>query len=300
MNPKYIDINSISDVHKFYNCDKPKHPLITIIDLTKVSPERSDKDVLYRTGFYNIMWKHFDGVIKYGRSHYDFEEGSLMFTAPNQVIASSADTKIIEGWGLFFHPDLLYGSELGNKIHEYSFFNYDINEALHISEDEKNTLHDCLNKIKKEYEQNIDKHTLSLIIDNLQLFLNYCNRFYDRQFITRAKVNNDIVQRFEKALNEYFSKENLIETGLPDVKYFASKLNLSPNYLSDLLNKFTGKTTQEYIHLQLTDKAKDMLWGTEKSISEIAYDLGFEHPSHFTKLFKTKTGVSPKEFRNLN
>ena len=159
---------------------------------------------------------------------------------------------------------------------------------------------DCLEKIKRECSQNIDKHTKTLIVGILQTILNYCSRFYDRQFFTREKVSNDIVQQFETLLTDYFSSDNLLETGLPDVRYFASRLNLSANYLSDLLNKFTGKTTQEYIHLQFVSKAKTMLWGTGKSVSEIAFELGFEHPSHFTKLFKAKTGYSPREYRNLN
>lgn len=296
---EYVDLKTISDVHRYYCCDKPKHPLISVIDLTTVTPDRSNREVLYRTGFYNIMCKSFEGSMKYGRAYYDFEEGSLMFTAPNQVVAASADTKLKEGWGLFFHPDLLSGTALGKKIQDYSFFQYDVHEALHISQEEKNILQDCLEKIKREYSQNIDKHTKGLLLDNLQMILSYCHRFYDRQFYTREKVSHDVVQKFEALLVAYFSKENLLENGLPHVKYFASTLNLSPNYLSDLLNKFTGKTTQEHIHLQLINKAKVMLWGTDKSISEIAYDLGFEHPSHFTKLFKTKTGYSPKKYRNL-
>ena len=300
MKTVYTDIRTISDVHKFYNCDKPRHPLISVIDLTTVNPERTGQDVLYRTGFYNIMCKRFDGVMKYGRSYYDFEEGSLMFTSPGQVVASSAETAIIEGWGLFFHPDLLAGTELGKRIREYSFFQYDVNEALHVSDDEKKILLDCLEKIKREYSQNIDRHTKGLTVDNLQMICNYCARFYERQFFTREKVSHDAVQKFESLLIGYFETERLMEAGLPDVKYFASKLNLSPNYLSDLLNKFTGKTTQEHIHLQLVSKAKTMLWGSDKSISEIAYELGFEHPSHFTKLFKTQTGSTPKAYRNLN
>jgi len=297
MKPTYTDIKTISDVHKFYNYGTPKHPLISVIDLTQTSADRSAGNVLYRTGFYNIMYKRFVGSIKYGRAHYDFGEGALMFTAPDQVIASSADTKITEGWGLFFHPDLLSGTELGKKINDYSFFRYAANEALHISHDEKQTLLDCLKRIQQEYSQNIDKHTKGLIADNLQMLLNYCNRFYDRQFLTREKLNTDIVQKFESLLVKYFAEENIIEKGLPDVKYFASSLHLSPNYLSDLLNKFTGKTTQEHIHLHLIDKAKTMLWGTEKSISEIAYDLGFEDAGHFGKFFKRVTGQSVTEIR---
>jgi AraC-like DNA-binding protein len=205
-----------------------------------------------------------------------------------------------EGWGLFFHPDLINGTSFAKKINEYSFFNYEANEALHISDDEKMILKDCVEKIEKEYSQNIDKHTQGLIVSNIELLLNYCDRFYDRQFLTRNKVNKDIVQRFEHLLNDYFAQDELINAGLPDVKFFASHLNLSPNYLSDLLNRFTGKTTQEHIHLKLVDTAKSLLWSTEKSISEIAYELGFEYPSHFTKVFKTKTGLTPQQYRSAN
>ena len=299
MQDKFVNVESINDLHDFYGWSKPKHPLITVIDMTKVNRgDRSKEEVLYRLGFYSIFCKRFKGALKYGKSTYDFNEGSLMFTAPYQVMASCPDIQIEEGWGLFFHPDLLNGSEPGKKISGYSFFHYDANEALHISEDEKLIIKDCVENIKREYSQNIDKHTTGLILSNLDLLLNYCNRFYDRQFFSRANASNDLVQEFERILKEYFSRDDLIEAGLPDVKYFASKLNLSPNYLSDLLKKYTGKTTQEYIHLELVEKAKTLLWGSDKSISEIAYELGFEHPSHFTKVFKTRTGKSPKEFRD--
>jgi len=300
MKPKYIDIKSISEVHQFYNCEKPLHPLITVLDLANVNPDRPAENTFYRTDFYSIVCKRFEGTIKYGRSYYDFDEGSLMFTLPGQVILSEPGINVIEGWGIFFHKDLLVGTELAGKIQNYSFFQYDTNEALHISEAEKQVLLDAIDKIKTEYSQNIDKHTKNLIVDNLQLILNYCNRFYDRQFYTREKVNNDIVQKFEKILMDYFSKDNPINIGLPTTKYFASQLNLSSNYLSDVLTKFTGKTTKEHIHLQIIDKAKVILCDGGKSISEIAYDLGFEHPSHFTKLFKNKTGMSPRDFRSLN
>ena len=213
MQPIFIDIHSITEVHRFYHCDKPKHPLISIINLAENSPDRPKEEVFYRTDFYTVMCKRFEGVMKYGRGDYDFNEGSLMFTAPQQVIAPSPDTKGVEGWGLFFHPDLLSGTELGRQIRDYSFFNYDANEALHVSDEEKQTLFDCLENIKKEYSQNIDKHTRGLIVDNLRLLLNYCNRFYDRQFLTRAKVNNDIVEQFEQLLHSYFASE-IIEAGL--------------------------------------------------------------------------------------
>ena len=300
MKAKYTDINSIAEVHRFYKSEKPKHPLITVIDLANTAPDRPDEKVYYRTAFYTIMCKKFDGVMHYGRSQYDFDEGSLMFTAPHQVISSSPDLHVTEGWGLFFHPDLLNGTALGRKIQSYSFFHYDTNEALHISDEEKTTLTDCLSKIVKEYSQNMDQHTKSLIVDNLQLMLGYCSRFYDRQFLTRETVSNDLVSKFEEILVGYFSSDALSETGIPDVKYFSSLLHLSPYYLSDLLSKYTGKTTLEHIHLQMIDKAKTMLLGSTDAVSQVAYDLGFEHPSHFTKLFKNKTGYTPSQFRNLN
>jgi len=301
MPDKYIDIKSISDLHRMVQYASPRHPLVSVIDHCDFYKSyRPKADVFYRFGFYIISCKKFDGLLKYGKGHYDFNEGSLMFTAPDQVIGPGPDVQVEKGWALFIHPDLIHGTDLGKKIHQYSFFNYEINEALHISEEEKQIIKDCVAKIEKEYAQNIDKHSQGLIVSNIELLLNYCNRFYDRQFYTRAKVNSDVVQQFEKLLKDYFSQNNLIETGLPNVGYFASRLNLSPNYLSDLLGKFTGKTTQEHIHLELIDKAKTMLWGTNQSISEIAYGLGFEHPSHFTKIFKTKTGKSPSEYRLMN
>ncbi|WP_179412243.1 helix-turn-helix domain-containing protein [Mucilaginibacter sp. E4BP6] len=300
MPDKYIDLQSISDLHKLVKYAPPKHPLISVIDHADFYRRRPKVNALYRFGFYTISCKKFEGLLKYGKGYYDFSEGSLLFTAPGQVIAPGPDVTVDEGWALFIHPDLIHGTDLGKKIHQYSFFNYEANEALHISEEEKIIIKDCVTKIEREYSQNIDKHSQGLIVSNIELLLNYCNRFYDRQFYTRAKVNQDVVQQFESLLKDYFSQSTLIETGLPNVKYFASRLNLSPNYLSDLLNKFTGKTTQEHIHLELIDKAKSLLWGTNNSISEIAYGLGFEHPSHFTKIFKSKTGKSPTEYRHLN
>jgi AraC-like DNA-binding protein len=293
------NIASISDLHNILGYDKPKHPLITLVDLTKIPQQEMQNEVSASFGFYSIMCKKFDGVLQYGRGNYDFDEGSLLFTAPNQIISSSSNLKICEGWALYFHPDLIYATELGKKIHTYSFFNYDTNEALHISDEEKKIVKDCIQKIEREYSQNIDKHSQDLIVSNLELLLNYCNRFYDRQFYTRTKVNSDVVAKFERLLTDYFL-QNLVEKGTPTVTYFATELNISPNYLSDLLNRFTGKTTQEHIHLQIVEKAKLELWNSEKSISEIAYELGFEYPSHFTKIFKTKTGKSPSEFRQLN
>ena len=247
-----------------------------------------------------ISCKSFKGCLHYGRQLYDFEEGSLLFTAPGQVIRADPGVQLEEGWALFFHPDLLSGTSLGQNIHRYSFFLYDLNEALHVSEAEKLILLDCLKNIECEYEQRIDNHTQGIIVSIIGLLLTYSIRFYNRQFLTRAKANHDIVKRFELLLKDYFEQETLINIGLPEVNYFASRLRVSPNYLSDLLHKYTGKSTISHIHLKLTDQAKLLLWGTGKSISEIAYVLGFEHPSHFTKLFKSKTGLTPREYRNDN
>ncbi|MBB6126208.1 helix-turn-helix domain-containing protein [Mucilaginibacter lappiensis] len=300
MSESYIDIESISDLHELYGVGKPKHPLITVIDLDNNQINRPKHATTYRVGFYTIFCKKFTGTLRYGRSYYDFREGTLMFTAPGQIVSPSPELNIEEGWGLFFHPDMVNTGALGLKMMEYSFFNYEANEALHVSDDEKNILNICVQNIRKEYQQNIDKHTNGLIQANIELLLNYCSRFYDRQFYTREKVNIDVVQEFEKLVRNYFAQETLINSGLPNVSYFASRMNLSPNYLSDLLHRFTGKTTQEHIHIQLVEKAKALLWSTQKNVSEIAYMLGFEHPSHFTRLFKNKTGYVPSDYRLLN
>lgn len=300
MASNFVDVRSISEIHELWGCGKPRHPLVTVIDLTKHQFQGERNGLAYRLDFYTIFCKKFSGMLGYGRSYYDFSGGSLMFTAPGQATTPITAPSLEEGWALFFHPDLIYHSTIGQKIARYSFFNYESNEALHVSEEEKNALLDCVRKIESEYSQPIDKHTQTLIQNNIEMLLNYCSRFYDRQFFTREKVNTDLVQFFEKLLKEHFAQESLINSGLPGVKYFAEQLHLSPNYLSDLLQKFTGKTTQEHIHLQLIDKAKGLLWSTEMPVSELAYKLGFENPPHFTRLFKQKTGYSPREYRNLN
>jgi len=296
----YVDIHSISDLHKLYGVGKPQHPLITVIDLAETQITRRKKAAAYRLSFYTIFCKQVSSPIKYGRAYYDFSEGSMMFTAPGQVITSSADAHAEKGWGLFFHPDLIYSGMLGRRIREYTFFHYETSEALHLSDDEKQTLEACLHNIQKEYGQTIDKHTHGLIQSNIELLLNYCSRFYDRQFYTRQKVSTDAVKQFEKLLTAYFAQPTLINVGLPSVTYFAEQMHLSPNYLSDLLHRFTGKATQEHIHWQVVDKAKSLLWSTDQSVSEIAYALGFAYPSQFSRLFKNKTGYAPSDYRYLN
>lgn len=297
----YVDINSMSELREGMGLTPPVHPLITTVDFSKVDrSKRKPGEIFFRMAFYGVSCKKQKGTMKYGRSSYDFSEGSLMFTAPHQPFAPDPKNPANEGWGLYIHPDFLNATERGRRLAELSFFGYDTNEALHVSDQEKSTLEDCLRNIEKEIALNLDKHSHNLILSNLELFFAYCTRFYDRQFLTREHVSNDAVQKFERLLNTWFAQESLSEAGLPQVRYFAEQLNLSPNYLSDLLNKYTGKTTQEHIHLKLTDKAKALLWGTEKTVSEVAYALGFEHPSHFTKLFKSRTGQSPTEFRRQN
>lgn len=295
---KYVDIQSISALHEFFRYEKPLHPLISIVDLARIDRSHRVPEDVYRLNLFSVSCKKLKGLMKYGRTTYDFSEGSLMFTAPNQVLYPDLDIQVVEGWGVYIHPDFLQVNLRARKLTEYSFFGYDTNEALHISEVEKDILEDCVRNIQREIGTNLDKHSYNLILSNLELFFAYCMRFYDRQFLTRTKSSHDTVQKFDRLLTDYFNQESLIGKGLPDVKYFASALSLSTNYLADLLNKYTGKTTQEHIYFQLIDKAKSLLWSTEKTISEIAYDLGFEHPSHFTKLFKRRTGISPRNFRS--
>jgi AraC-like DNA-binding protein len=298
MAKKYINIDTISDLHQMMHFNPPKHPLVSLVEHETNTTSLQVENVVYRAGFYTIACKTILGDMKYGRGSYDFSNGTLMFVAPGQVITPSSSVIIEQGWSLFIHPDLIHGTDLSGKINDCNFFNYEVNEALHVSVDEESTLKDCADKIKKEYSQNIDKHTQEVMVSNIILLLNYCNRFYDRQFYTRKKANSDVLQRFELLLKEYFAGG--IEQGLPSVSYFGDRLNLSPYYLSDLLLKSTGKTTLEHIHLEIVNNAKSLLLGTDESISGIAYSLGFEHASHFTKLFKTQTGASPSDFRRLN
>lgn len=293
-----IEIRSIAQLAALYQAPSPRHPLITMIDLADYGIDSKKREVSYRLDLYTIYFKETGGSMKYGRANYDFTEGSVMFTAPGQVIKPDAGGPAASGWGLFFHSDLLYPSALGRKMAEYSFFQYQANEALHVSQQEREILEVCLSNISKESEQHIDKHTAVLIRSNLELLLNYCARFYDRQFYTREKVNADIVQQFEMLLNDYFGQQSLIESGLPGVGYFADQLNLSPNYLADLLHRFTGKGTLDHIHAHVIGRAKNLLWGSVKPIGEIAYELGFTYPSQFTRLFKSKTGHSPSDYRS--
>jgi AraC-like DNA-binding protein len=277
-----------------------KHPLVAVIDLTKAQPvpARSFNFGLYAVGLKELN----SGQLRYGRRHYDYQDGSLVFVAPGQVIGVEPGVELFtqKGWILLFHPDLITGTPLGKHIQDYSFFSYDVNEALHLSDKERSIVIDCFSKIEYELDQNIDKHSKGLITSNIELLLNYCIRFYDRQFITRDNANKGILERFEYLLKSYFSSDKPQHEGLPSVAYCAEALRLSPNYFGDLVKKETGRSAQEYIQSNVIDVAKERLFDMNKSVSEIAYELGFKYPQHFTRLFKQKAGVTPNEYRMMN
>lgn len=276
------------------------HPLITVLDLSKANPMPART---FNFGLYAIFLKELNcGELKYGRKNYDYQEGTLVFISPGQVLGIQPGVKSFapKGWAILFHPDLIKGTSLGKHIQDYSFFSYDVDEALHLSEKERQIILDCFNKIKYELEQSIDKHSKVLIASNIELFLNYCTRFYDRQFITRDNTNKGFLEKFEELLSSYFSSNKPQQTGLPSVGYCANELHLSANYFGDLIKKETGKTAQDYIQSKVIDLAKERIFHADKSISEVAYELGFAYPQHFTRLFKQKVGMTPNEYRNLN
>jgi len=276
------------------------HPLVSILDLSKV---KSMPAKTFNFGLYAIYLKELNcGELRYGRNHYDYQEGSLVFIAPGQIVGVQPKVKTFEpkGWALLFHKDLLTGTSLGKKIQDYSFFSYDVHEALHISEKERQIVLDCFSKIELEVFHPVDKHSRKLIASNIELFLNYCERFYDRQFITRDHIHKGILERFEKLLNTYYSENNGEIHGLPSVTYCAGELNLSANYFGDLVKRETGKSAQEYIQSKIIELAKERIFDRSKTVNEIADDLGFKYPQHFSRLFKQKVGLSPNEFRNLN
>lgn len=275
------------------------HPLISIVDFQKVEPFCYFRAQM---GVYCIFLKDIKcGNITYGINNYDYEEGTLIFVSPGQVYGVASEEKQ-RGFGkaLIFHPDLIHGTALSKNIKEYSFFSYEVNEALHLSARERVIINDCLDKIEYELNHAIDNHSKILIVSYIELFLNYCKRFYERQFITRSNVNKDVLTRFEKVLEDYFNSDLPMTAGLPTVKHFAEKLYLSSNYLGDLLKKETGKSAQEHIQLRLIELAKEKIYEPSKSISEIAYELGFKYPQHFTRMFKKEVGITPLEYRNLN
>lgn len=302
-----LNIESIDSFHKILGLTPPDHPLISIIS-DKESLGRADFDealfnVRFSTKMYAIMYKdNISGSLSYGRNTYDFQEGTLIFVQPGQVLKTPDKSEVMgkRGWTLLFHPDLLHNSNLSTKMNNYSFFSYESNEALHLSNKEKVFVAGVIEQIKGEITQNLDQHSQKLIVSSLELFLNYALRFYDRQFFTRTKVNSDYVTSFEKALNQYFENGQAKINGIPTAVYFGEQLNLSPNYLSDLLKRETGKGIKEYTDEYLIAKAKILLLNSSISVSELAYELGFDYPQSFTRLFRKKTGHSPKDFRTAS
>jgi len=281
------------------------HPLVSVIDFSKANPRSWDgqKTVKIIYGMYCIFLKDFKGCdIKYGRNYYDYQDGTLVFVAPGQLTVVETDGQVYQpkGYALVFHPDLVHGTSLARAMNDYNFFSYNSNEALHLSDRERQIVLDCFSKIEYELQQNIDKHSKKLIASNIELFLNYCDRFYDRQFITRDNVNKGILEKFEELLNGYFSSDKPKKIGLPSVAYCAEELHLSANYFGDLIKRETGKSAKEYIHNKIIDIAKNKSLNTDKTVNEIAYELGFKYPQHFTRLFKNVTGLTPNEYRFQN
>ncbi len=292
----YDTIKKYSDTFN----NKTLHPLINLIDLNKSNKLVRTKFTL---SFYAIIIKETDcGDIRYGNKYYDYSEGSVVFFAPHQLLGTEPEGEMHQPYGkaLVFHPDLIKGTSLGKQIHEYSFFGYQANEALHLSDREREIVNNCFENIATEISQNIDRHSKKLIVANLELLLKYCSRFYDRQFITREHINHGFIEQFEQKLNEYLWSDKLSIQGLPTVAYFADELHLSANYFGDLLKKETGKSAIDFIHSQLLEVAKEKVLDTTKSISEVAYELGFKYPQHFTRLFKQKVGMNPNEYRGMN
>lgn len=296
------------DTVKEYNAlnnHETHHPLVTVIDFSLAQPRSWNglKTVRINYGLYCIFLKDIKcGDLKYGCNYYDYQEGTLVFVAPGQVVEfeTTGDLYQPKGYALVFHPDLIHGTSLAKHIGEYSFFGYQSHEALHLSEKERQIVMDCLAKIEFEIQQTVDKHSKKLIVSNIELFLNYCTRFYDRQFITRDNVNKGILEKFETVLSNYYHSNAAQTTGLPSVAYCASALHLSANYFGDLVKKETGKSALEYIQNKIIDLAKGKIMEDGKTINEIAFELGFKYPQHFTRLFRQKVGVSPTEYRSLN
>ncbi|MEG0927504.1 MULTISPECIES: helix-turn-helix domain-containing protein [Chryseobacterium] len=293
-------VSSISTLHQFLGLKKPSNPLISVFNFDDVKLKSETILSAVTTDFYVVILKKdcAGGKCRYGQQYYDFDEGIMYFIAPHQVLQfEDILLNEVRGFVLIIHPDFLHGYPLASKVKDYGFFSYAANEALYLSEKEEKSIMDIIDNVEQEIETNMDSFTQDLLVSNLDLLLKYCDRFYNRQFLTRKKVNNDLLSKLETLLNDYFRNDNLIINGIPTVHFIAEQLNLSANYLSDMLRVQTGQTTQQHIQNKLIEKAKELLSSTEMSVSEIAYQLGFEHPQSFHRLFKNRTSVSPLEFR---
>ncbi len=300
-NVQPVRIKSISEYHEILGCSKPEHPLISLIDLNDFKPFSSNTQISVIYDFYIISLKRKSiGTVNYfyGQKQYDLDEGILFFIAPNQVFSFDADENFTtSGWVLLIHPDFLWNTPLAKIIKQYEYFSYSVNEALYLSEKEETIVQNLIQNIKQEYNTNIDKFSQTIIITQIETLLTYADRFYNRQFLTRKKINHQILNRLEVLLINYFDNDDLLTKGTLTVQYIAEQLNVSPNYLSGLLKVLTGKSTLEHIQEKLIDKAKEKLSTTSLSVSEIAYQLGFDYPQTFGNLFKKKTNLSPSEFR---
>jgi AraC family transcriptional regulator, transcriptional activator of pobA len=291
--------DSLSDAHQAFGLPKPLHPLISLIDNTIHPLPANRSPHPHVLNIYKISYRtNLSGKLKYGQDYYDFNEGGLLFAAPNQIIGSHSDTaECSAGYTLLIHPDFFRNYSLAKKIRQYGFFSYSANEALHLSDNEKATIISIFKIMEAELSSRIDDFSQDVIISQIELLLNYANRFYKRQFITRKAASNDLLQKLEDMLDEYFNNEKPLSQGIPTVHYLSEHLNISPSYLSDMLRSLTGQNAQQHIHNKLIEKAKEKISTTSLSISEIAYELGFEHSQSFSKLFKTKTNLSPLQFR---
>lgn len=293
-------VSSISTLHQFLGLTKPSNPLISVFNFDQVRLESETILSAVTTDFYVIALKKdcTGGKCRYGQQYYDFDEGIMYFIAPHQVLQFK-DVLLngVQGFVLVVHPDFLHGYTLASQVRAYGYFSYTANEALYLSDKEEKSITDIIDNIEREIDANMDAFTQDLLISNLDLLLKYCDRFYNRQFLTRKKANNDLLSKLEILLDDYFKNDKLIENGIPSVHSIAAQLNLSANYLSDMLRVQTGQTTQQHIQNRLVEKAKELLSTTEMSVSEIAYHLGFEHPQSFHRLFKSRTSISPLEFR---
>jgi AraC family transcriptional activator of pobA len=292
-------INSISELHRLLNLPKPEHPLVSVIDLGNLSCRFDPSISSFVYNFYSIcIKKNFTGKLKYGQSYYDFDEGVMTFFSPGQVISTVIPNDMaMTGCWLVIHPDFIQHYQLARTIKEYGYFTYAVHEALHLSDKEETLISGIMANIEQEYRSVIDQYSQDVIVSHIDLLLNYANRFYNRQFITRKQASHNLLTDLEDILSDYFNQANVQDLGLPTVQYISEKLNVSPTYLSDMLRKLTGQSTQQHIHTKLIEIAKERLATTSLSVSEIAYQLGFEYPQSFNKLFKSKMNVSPLEFR---
>ncbi len=300
-NKQIYRFNSIAEFHKMSGLPNPEHPLISLVDYGLVEYQTDETEITWMQNFYSVgLKRNIEGKFKYGQQQYDFDEGLMTFVAPNQVVSITIDknqTTKPTGLILFIHPDFFWNTHLAKSIGKYEFFGYNVNEALFMSEKEESIITDILKNIQREYHSSIDKFTQNIIIAQIEQLLGYSERFYQRQFITRAKANHQILARVESILDSYFNDKYLLERGTPTAQYLAEQLHLSPNYLGSLLKSLTGNSTQTHIHEKLIERAKEKLSTTNLTVSEIAYELGFEHSQSFSKLFKSKTKQSPLEFR---